>query len=109
MRKVIILTAALLLLAGCVRMPSEYEPTQEDLERACNVYHAITRNQPLNQAYFQMCLSNAGKSADIVNACHNVAQAVYPTTVDSFLGKNGEAYSFLNALKRAQIACIEKE
>lgn len=116
MRKVIILTAVL-LLAGCMKSPSEYEPTQEDLERACNVYHAITRNQPLNQAYFQMCVSNTSKrqqtvtdnEADIARACNTAAQAVYPTTVDSFLGKNGEAYSFLNALKRAQIACIEKE
>lgn len=105
MRKVIILTA--MLLSAC--KPPSSEPTELDRERACSVYHAITRNQPLNQAYFQMCVSNAGNTADIVNACHNAAQSVYPTTVDSFLGKNGEAYSFLNALKRAQIACIEKE
>lgn len=116
MRKVIILTTAL-LLAGCMKAPSEYEPTQEDLERACNVYHAITRNQQLNQAYMEMCLTNTGKrsqtvaddEADIVNACRNAAQAVYPTTIDSFLGRNGETNGFFNALKRAQIACIEKE
>ena len=64
-----------------------------------------------------MCVSNTSKrqqtvtdnEADIVRACNAAAQAVYPTTVDGFLGKNGEAYSFSNALKRAQIACIKKE
>lgn len=117
MRKVIILTATF-LLAGCsMKSPSEYEPTQEDLERACNVYHAITRNQSLNQAYFQMCVSNTSKrqqtvtddEADIALACTVAAQSVYPTTVNAFYSTNGETYSFLNALKRAQIACIEKE
>lgn len=115
MRKVIILTITM-MLSAC-QNPFDDTPTDVDMERACNVYHAITRNQSLNQAYMEMCLTNTGKrsqtvtddEADIVNACRDAAQTVYPTRVNAFYGTNGEADSFLNAMKRAQIACIEKE
>lgn len=115
MRKVIILTI-MLMLSAC-QNPFDDTPTDVDMERACNVYHAITRNQSLNQAYMEMCLTNTGKrsktvtddEADIVQQCSHSSQLVYPTTVNAFFDRNGEKYSFLNALKRAQIACIEKE
>ena len=115
MRKVIILTIVL-MLSAC-QNPFDDTPTDVDMERACNVYHAVTRNQSLNQAYMEMCLTNTGKrsqtvtddEADIVQQCSHASQLVYPTTIDSFLGRNGETDGFFNALKRAQIACIEKE